>query len=356
MHHYKWQKAIDKISSFTDADWAGDKMTRKSTTGGCVMLGNHLLKAWSNTQTLVALSSGKSELYATLKAASEGLAMISIAKDLGIALDGEVWGDASAALGIMKRRGVGKTRHIDIGLLLIQEVAAEKRLRFGEVLGRDNPADLFTKHRDWHTIHRHCGRVSTTVDDGRAETAPKLHMLKAVCEVDDEDEVRENNEILNSICRPAVKHEPDEFGLLQPVLCLFYARRAGSERARPNDPGNNNNNAPLGGISSARTPAKEPEGKHTVEPGAKRFVNSDQTACQLRVGSRVIPQCQCNAIVGDTPNRFRKKQPRSQLSQGPSRTTHDDQHHQQTITTTNNIATSPTATIITTKTTSNDNE
>ena len=36
------------------------------------MIGNHLPKGWSKTQTRVALSSGESELYATLKVASEG--------------------------------------------------------------------------------------------------------------------------------------------------------------------------------------------------------------------------------------------------------------------------------------------
>ena len=108
------------------------------------MIGDHLLKGWSKTQTLVALSSGESELYATLKAASEGLGLLYVAKDLGIWLNGEVWADASAALGIIKRRGLGKTRHIDIGLLWIQETAAEKRLKFNKVLGRDDLADLYT--------------------------------------------------------------------------------------------------------------------------------------------------------------------------------------------------------------------
>ena len=119
------------------------------------MIGSHLLKGWSKTQTLIALSSGESELYATLKAASEGLGIISVAKDLGWKLDGEVWGDASAALGIIKRRGLGKTRHIDTGSLWIQQTAAENRLKFGKVLGRDNPADLYTKYLDWNTIRRH---------------------------------------------------------------------------------------------------------------------------------------------------------------------------------------------------------
>ena len=84
VHKFNWQRATDKLSVFTDADWAGDKETRRSTTGGCVTIGKRLLKGWSRTQTLIALSSGESELYATLKAASEGLGILSIAKDLGV--------------------------------------------------------------------------------------------------------------------------------------------------------------------------------------------------------------------------------------------------------------------------------
>ena len=123
---FRWQRPTDTLSIYTDANWAGDKSDRKSTSGGCIMIGRHLLKGWAKTQTLVALSSGESELYATLRAASEGLGIQSVAKDLGIDLRGEVWGDASAALGIIKRRGLGKTRHSDTGYLWIQQTAAEK--------------------------------------------------------------------------------------------------------------------------------------------------------------------------------------------------------------------------------------
>ena len=57
---FRWQRANGALSIFTDADWAGDKRERKSTSGGCLMIGNHLLKGWAKTQTLVALSSGES--------------------------------------------------------------------------------------------------------------------------------------------------------------------------------------------------------------------------------------------------------------------------------------------------------
>ena len=79
------------------------------------MLGAHALKGWSKTQALIALSSGESELYAALKASAETLGLVSILGDLGYNVSGELWGDASAALAIIYRRGLGKTRHIETG-------------------------------------------------------------------------------------------------------------------------------------------------------------------------------------------------------------------------------------------------
>ena len=136
---FQWQSTPNKLRVFTDADWAGCKTTRKSTTGGCICWGDHLIKSWSKTQTLLALSSGESEFYAALKASAEGLGMMAMMRDFGIKVDGEVLGDASAALGIIHRKGLGRTRHIDTGLLWIQQTAAERRLQYTKVLGTDNP-------------------------------------------------------------------------------------------------------------------------------------------------------------------------------------------------------------------------
>ena len=41
---YSWQNTQATMKVYTDADWAGCRETRKSTTGGCVMLGRHTLK------------------------------------------------------------------------------------------------------------------------------------------------------------------------------------------------------------------------------------------------------------------------------------------------------------------------
>ena len=174
---YQWQPMQTTMTTFSDADWAGCRDIRNSTTGGCVKIARHCVKGWSKTQSLVVLSSGESELYAMLRASAETLGFLSMAKDMGRRVHGEIWGDANAALGIINRDGLGKTRHIETGLLWIQQVAAEQRLKFGKVLGIDNPADLFTKYLDEKTKNHHVTNLGFQAIGGRPEDAPNLHNI-----------------------------------------------------------------------------------------------------------------------------------------------------------------------------------
>ena len=72
--------------------------------------------------------------YAALKASAEALGLVSLLQDLGYTVEGEVWGDASAALGIIHRKDLGKTRHIETGLLWIQQTVADQRLKYFKFL------------------------------------------------------------------------------------------------------------------------------------------------------------------------------------------------------------------------------
>ena len=71
------------IDVYSDSDWAGCLRTRRSTSGGVMMLGNGVVKTWSNTQTTIAQSSGEAEYHAILRGAAEGLGLQSIMHDLG---------------------------------------------------------------------------------------------------------------------------------------------------------------------------------------------------------------------------------------------------------------------------------
>ena len=92
---------------YTDADHAGDLRSRKSTSEGVIVLGRAVLKAWSRTQTLIALSSGESELAAVIKAAAEALGLQSVLSDFGVSVSLEFHSDATAAIGICKRQVLG---------------------------------------------------------------------------------------------------------------------------------------------------------------------------------------------------------------------------------------------------------
>ena len=92
------------------------------------MRGKHLLQAYSSTQSTVALSSGEAELGRICSGSSKALGLQSVARDLGVVLQVDVLTDATAAIGICRRRGLGNIRHLAVADLWVQD-----RLRSGDV-------------------------------------------------------------------------------------------------------------------------------------------------------------------------------------------------------------------------------
>ena len=72
-----------ELDVFTDSDWAGCRKSRKSTSGDAIMIGQHCLKTWSQTQAIIAKSSAEAELYGVVRGATESLGMNTLIKDLG---------------------------------------------------------------------------------------------------------------------------------------------------------------------------------------------------------------------------------------------------------------------------------
>ena len=153
---YPFQDQPEFLTPVSDAIWAGDRQTRKSTSGGVVMFGQHYIKSWSKTQSLFALSSAEIELYALVKCVSELLGIRSALKDWGSNVGGVVRTDASAALGIILRQPCGSK---DSGLC--------------QSTGTANPADMCTKGIIQDKIHYLC-EVNLRFCEGRADAAAKL--------------------------------------------------------------------------------------------------------------------------------------------------------------------------------------
>ena len=176
VYRYLWQKECS-LSIYVDTDFAGCVKTRKSTSGGCAFRGGHLVKHWASTQRVLTLSSAEAELAGIVKGSTEGLGLRSLAADLGWTLALKVYTDSSAAIGICKRTGIGKVRHLATAQLWVQDRIWTKDSELYKVAGSDNPADMLTKHLARDTLDKHVAFAGLVRQTGRAESAPTINNL-----------------------------------------------------------------------------------------------------------------------------------------------------------------------------------
>ena len=135
--NYDYQPQCSDLTVCVDTDFAGCQLTRRSTSGGAMFHGNHMLRTWSKTQSTVALSSAEAELTGICTGASQGIGMRSMMKDLGFEWALTIRSDASAAIGICKRRGLGKVRHLATADLWIQDHMRTGDFVINKILGAE---------------------------------------------------------------------------------------------------------------------------------------------------------------------------------------------------------------------------
>ena len=123
---------------------------------------------------MVALNSAEVELYASLGRACQTLGIMNLALDFGVKFQAIVHTDASAALAISHRRGLGKLRHINVHWLWVQESIKNGDVEARKVNGKDNPADLMTEHLPSNDITKRLGDMNFEIATGRADKSLKL--------------------------------------------------------------------------------------------------------------------------------------------------------------------------------------
>ena len=120
--------------------------TRRSTSGGVVFRGSHVICHWARTQQLIALSSAEAELNAAVEAAQEGLGIAYLEEELGRQLIVNLYGDSSANHGIIQRQGIGKVKHLGVRQLWLQQQVEIGTCQHYKIPRLDNFADLMTHH------------------------------------------------------------------------------------------------------------------------------------------------------------------------------------------------------------------
>ena len=154
---FRRQKHVDKITVFVDSDFAGDPVSRKSTTGLVAQIGNHTVKSGSTLQSLTALSDGKAEFYAVVTGGQVGLSLRFIYHDLGIPMKIEIQSDSSTANWLTDRLEAGqRTKHVDTRYFWTQERVQDGDVSIKKVPTAKNCADVGTKPVCASVLQQHC--------------------------------------------------------------------------------------------------------------------------------------------------------------------------------------------------------
>ena len=175
---YYWQHIPKFLDTYVDSDWAGCKGSSRSTSGGAAKMGFHTVKTWATTQAVIALSSGEAELYALTKGAANSLGLVSLAADFGLDLNIRIHTDASAAIGMVHRQGVGKLRHVRVQYLWVQAKVQDGEMKVQKIDGKANPADLVTKNLPVRDIQKHLEALCIDTACDRASLAPQLAPIR----------------------------------------------------------------------------------------------------------------------------------------------------------------------------------
>ena len=162
---YEWQQECETgvMTIHVDSDWAGCGRTRRSTSGGVITCGRHVLRTWSSTQPVVALSSAEAELYAMVEGTTRGLGLQTMLKEMGVKTSLVLATDSSGAKSHSSTRGLGRMRHIEVKNLFLQDLVQKRAVVLRKVSGVNNPADVLTKYHSRETLTKLLGRVGVRV-------------------------------------------------------------------------------------------------------------------------------------------------------------------------------------------------
>ena len=142
-----YNKSLLKLVGFSDADFAGDISTRRSTTGYVFMLGSGIISWSSEKQKSVSMSTTESEYIAASQSVKELIWLIRLLNDLvPKVLDVPVLHvDNQSAIKLIKNPQFHKrTKHIDVRYHFIRE-KYEEGIKLEYISTEDQIADILTK-------------------------------------------------------------------------------------------------------------------------------------------------------------------------------------------------------------------
>ncbi|GJY02092.1 putative ribonuclease H-like domain-containing protein [Tanacetum coccineum] len=138
------------LEAFSDSDYAGASLDRKSTIGGCQFLGKRLISWQCKKQTIVANSTTKAEYVAAANCCGQVLWIQNQMLDYGFNfMNTKIYIDNESTICIVKNLVFhSKTKHIEIQHHFIRDSYEKKFIQVIKIHTDQNVADLLIKAFD----------------------------------------------------------------------------------------------------------------------------------------------------------------------------------------------------------------
>ena len=137
-----------EVIGYCDADWAGDRIDRRSTTGYCTFIGGNLVTWKSKKQKVVSCSSAEAEYRSMRKLTSELIWIKGLLGDLGIEITTPMTMhcDNQAAIHIASNSVFHeRTKHIEVDCHKVRQAVEQQVILPCYTRSEDQLADIFTK-------------------------------------------------------------------------------------------------------------------------------------------------------------------------------------------------------------------
>ncbi|GJU18714.1 putative ribonuclease H-like domain-containing protein [Tanacetum coccineum] len=143
---YPKESPFDLVA-YSDIDYGGASQDRKSTTGGCQLLGRRLISCQCKKQTIVATSTTEAEYVAAASGCGQVLWIQNQLLDYGYNfMNTKIFIDNNSAICIVKNLVFhSRTKHIEIRHHFIRGCFEKKLIYVDYIHTDDNVADLLTK-------------------------------------------------------------------------------------------------------------------------------------------------------------------------------------------------------------------
>ncbi|GJW68307.1 hypothetical protein Tco_0122731 [Tanacetum coccineum] len=138
------------LEAFSDSDYVGASLDRKSTTGGCQVLGKRLISWQCKKQTIVANSTTKAEYVAATNCCGQVLWIQNQVLDYGFNfMNTKIYINNESTICILKNLVFhSKTKHIEIRHHFVRDSYAKRLIQVIKIHTDHNVANLLTKAFD----------------------------------------------------------------------------------------------------------------------------------------------------------------------------------------------------------------